>query len=135
MAVRDLGADVRERKELLGQFTGGSDHGPANRPPDGQQTNGDLRGQARGHGDPVHMAPVLGHRVAGEDEHEKPGQRQQAAPVVSRLHADVQGEQGVEQGQRYGPKRNKTSGYVLQIRKQNSSLPLKKHTNTSFKRR
>lgn len=128
VAVRDLGADVRERKELLGQFADGPDHGPADRPPDGQQANGDLRGQARGHGVPVHVAPVLGQRVADENEREKPDQRQQAAPVVFRFHADVQGEHGEEQDQRSGPKRNreKTSGYdaVLQIRKRNSSRPL-----------
>lgn len=125
VAVRDLGADVGERKELLGQFADGPDHGPADRPPDGQQTNGDLRGQARGHGDPVDAAPMLGQRVADEDEREEPDHRQQAAPVVFRFDADVQGEHGEEQGQRSGPKRNreKTSGYGTVLKTQNGISP------------
>lgn len=103
MAVRHLGTDVREREELLDQLAGRLHHGPADPPPDRQHPDADLRGQPRGHRGPVHVAAVLGERVADRDEHAEAGQRQQPVPVVHRVEVHEHGEQREVRAQQHGP--------------------------------
>lgn len=107
MAVRHLGADVREREELVDQLADGLDHGPADPPPDRQQPDAGLRGQARSHRGPVHVAAVLGEREPDRDERAEGGHRQQPVPVVHRVEVHEHGERREIRAQRDGPVNNK----------------------------
>lgn len=107
VTVRHLGPDVSKREKLLDKFADRLHHGPAHRPSNRQQSDGDLRGQTGGHGGPVDVAAVLGQQESDQYEHDKSEQREQSASVVHRVEVNVHEERGEKRAQHSDPGKNR----------------------------